>query len=250
MGEIRANGSYLATLSRRARAHISLSVSAIGDVANWRATPQGPKTVSKLHYCTFRETVPVCVRVPEVPVTVTVYVPGVVPPPPPPPPPPTLPPPPQPSELPMTEKSSASIPSLQDHLRHLAGMATSKMHARATPLTAGQKDLRLGLTAALGAVVFTLRVAVCGVEPLIVTEAGTLHVAGSLGAVGVIAQLRLTTPVNPPDGVTVSVAVPLLPAVIVSEVGLPETVKPGGGADNLKTVPQSMPFAPPNSAVP
>jgi hypothetical protein len=153
----------------------------------------------------------------------------------------------------MTEKSSTSIPSLQDHPRRLAGMPTSKMHARAAPLTEVQKDLRPGLIAALGAVVFTVRVVVCGAEPLIVTEAGTLHVAGSLGAVGVIAQLRLMAPVNPPVGVTVNVAVPLCPAVIVSEVGLAETVKPGGGGgggDSLKTVPQSMPLTPPASVVP
>lgn len=150
----------------------------------------------------------------------------------------------------MTEKKSTSIPNRQAHLRRLAGMPTSKMHARAAPLTEVQKDLRPWLIAVLGAVVFTVRVAVCGAEPLIVTDAGTLHVAGSLGALGVIAQLKLMSPVNPPDGVRVNVAVPLCPAVSVSVVGLAEIVKPGGGGDNLKTVPQSMPLAPPNSVVP
>jgi hypothetical protein len=118
------------------------------------------------------------------------------------------------------------------------------------PLTEGQKDFRPRLIAVLGAVVFTVRVAVCDAESLIVTDAGTLHVAGLLGAVGVIAQLRLMMPINPPDGVTVSVAVPLCPAVMVSEVGFAEIAKPGGAGDNLKTVPQSMPFAPANSVVP
>ena len=121
----------------------------------------------------------------------------------------------------MTEKSSTSIPSLQDHLRRLTGTPTIKMHARTTPLTERQNDLRPGLIAALGAVVFTVRVVVCCAEPLIVTEAGTLHVAGSLGAFGVIAQLRLMVPVNPPDGVTVNVAVPALPGRDGQQSGTP-----------------------------
>ena len=47
------------------------------------------------------------------------------------------------------------------------------------------------------AVVDTVSVDVCA-APLIVTEAGErLHVAGSLAAVGEMAQLRLTVPVKP-----------------------------------------------------
>ena len=56
-------------------------------------------------------------------------------------------------------------------------------------------------------VVLTVRVVVCAVVPLMVTEVGMLHVAGSLAAVGVIAQLRLITPVNPPEGVKLIVDV-------------------------------------------
>ena len=59
--------------------------------------------------------------------------------------------------------------------------------------------------------VFTVSVAVCADELVIDTEAGTLHVAGSLAAVGVITQVRLTKPVNPPDGIMVIVDV--LPVV-------------------------------------
>ena len=48
------------------------------------------------------------------------------------------------------------------------------------------------------------------------TEVGlSEHVAGALAAVGVMAQLRPTEPVNPPDGVTVMVDVPLPPLVTV-----------------------------------
>lgn len=56
-------------------------------------------------------------------------------------------------------------------------------------------------------VVLTVRVVVCAVEPLMVTEVGMPHVAGSLAAVGVIAQLRLIAPVNPPEGVKLIVDV-------------------------------------------
>lgn len=58
-------------------------------------------------------------------------------------------------------------------------------------------------------VVFTVRVAVCAVEPLIVADVGMLHVAGSLAAVGVTvtAQLRVTMPVNPFEGASVIVDV-------------------------------------------
>ena len=57
-----------------------------------------------------------------------------------------------------------------------------------------------------------VRVAICAVVPLIVTEVGEiLHVAGSVAAFDVNEQLRFTMPVNPPDGVTVMVEV--LPVV-------------------------------------
>jgi hypothetical protein len=59
----------------------------------------------------------------------------------------------------------------------------------------------------VAAVVDTVSVDVCA-APLIATEAGErLHVAGSLAAVGEMAQLRLTVPVKPLTGVTVIVEV-------------------------------------------
>ena len=49
---------------------------------------------------------------------------------------------------------------------------------------------------------------VCAVAPLMVTEVGDrAQVAGLLAAVGVIAQVRATAPVNPPEGVTLIVEV-------------------------------------------
>jgi acyl dehydratase len=59
----------------------------------------------------------------------------------------------------------------------------------------------------VAAVVLTVKVAVCADAPVIVTDTGTLHVAGSLEAVGVIAQVRLIAPVKPPAGVRVMVEV-------------------------------------------
>jgi hypothetical protein len=84
-------------------------------------------------------------------------------------------------------------------------------------------------------VVFTVSVVVFTEAPIIVIEAGRLHVAGSLAAVGVIAQLRLIVPVNPPNGVRVMVEV--LPVVVpgVTVIAVPLTVKVGGGKLMLKT---------------
>jgi hypothetical protein len=56
--------------------------------------------------------------------------------------------------------------------------------------------------------VLIVSVEVCAALPLIVTEDGAkLQVAGSLGAVGLIEQLKLTVPVNPFEGVTEIVTV-------------------------------------------
>ena len=57
-----------------------------------------------------------------------------------------------------------------------------------------------------------------------------LHVAGSLAAVGVIAQLRLMTPVNPPEGVNVIVDVFPVVAPGATLIGVPvmEKLAPAG----------------------
>jgi hypothetical protein len=93
------------------------------------------------------------------------------------------------------------------HIRRRAGTPTSRRHAKAVPPTNGGKNLLVRLRAEVAGVVFTVRVTVCAAELLMVAEAGMLHVAGSLAAVGVIAQLRLITPVNPLEGVKVIVEV-------------------------------------------
>src|SRR5580700_9162679 len=65
------------------------------------------------------------------------------------------------------------------------------------------------LSAVVPAVVVTVRVAVAAAVPAIVTFAGTPQVGGSVGFASAVvtAQERFTCPVNPPDGVTVRLAV-------------------------------------------
>jgi len=73
-------------------------------------------------------------------------------------------------------------------------------------------------------------VELCAPVPVIVTELGVkLQVGGSLAAAGVTAQVRLTVPVNPLDGVTVILTVfPVVaPGSILSEELLPPTTNVG-----------------------
>ena len=97
------------------------------------------------------------------------------------------------------------------HLRRRAGLQMSRKVARAVPPTNGRNDFPSPWRAELAAVVFTVRLAICAAVPLMVTEVGMLHVAGSLAAAGVMAQVRPIVPVNPPVGVKVIVDV--FPAV-------------------------------------
>jgi hypothetical protein len=82
----------------------------------------------------------------------------------------------------------------------------------------------------LAAVVLTVRVAVTAVLPVIVTEAGTEHVGGTV-TLGPMLQDKLTVPVNPPVGVIVTTdvfpvvapRVTVMPPLLVNE-------KDGAGA--------------------
>ena len=56
-----------------------------------------------------------------------------------------------------------------------------------------------------------------------------LHVAGSFAAAGVIAQVRLTIPVKPFDGVTAMVEVFPLVAPGSTVIAFPVTANVGGG---------------------
>jgi hypothetical protein len=156
---------------------------------------------------------------PETPVTVTVYVPAVVPELPEPP--PLLLPPPQLDRPPVKNARRISIPSMVRHLRRRAGMPKSITQAKVAPPDAyhgTETPPALGwarwLSAVLvAAVVVIVSVEVCAVAPEMVTEVGErLHIAGSLAAVGLTAQLRLTTPLNPFDPVVLIVDVLLVVA--------------------------------------
>lgn len=152
---------------------------------------------------------------PEVPVTVTVYVPAVVPEPVP----PLLPAPPQLERPPVKNASRISMPSMARQPRRRAGMPNSSTQARVPPAAYQGTGTppALGwsgwLSAALvAAAVLIVSVEVCAVAPEMVTEVGErLHVAGLLAAVGLTAQLKLTAPLNPFDPVVLIVAV--LPVV-------------------------------------
>jgi len=92
-----------------------------------------------------------------------------------------------------------AINTNQFRLRHGAKSRTTQ----ASTAPAAPRHGRLaGWFIAVAAVVFTVNVADCAVVPLMVTVVGTLHAGGSFAAVGVMAQLRLTAPVNPYHGVT------------------------------------------------
>jgi uncharacterized membrane protein YdfJ with MMPL/SSD domain len=77
------------------------------------------------------------------------------------------------------------------------GVTANRRQARAALPADRHKNLSRSFRAEAAAVVFTVRVVVCAVAPLMVAEAGMLQVAGSLAATGVMAQLRLIAPVNP-----------------------------------------------------
>jgi hypothetical protein len=124
------------------------------------------------------------------------------------------------------------MPSLVSKRLRLGGIPNNSTPARIVePAVYQGIPLYITLVALqppVAAVVFTVNVTVCAVSPLIVTEAGTLHVAGSEGAFELNAQLKLTVPVNPPVGVTVIVE--LFPVVVpgVTVTAVPVIVKPGG----------------------
>lgn len=96
-----------------------------------------------------------------------------------------------------------NMPRIALQRRRRAGMPHSRTHASAVPPIAGQNSFG-GSFRATAAVEFTVSVTACAVAPLIEIEAGKLHVAGWFAAVGEMAQLSPTVPVNPLEGVTVT----------------------------------------------
>ena len=104
--------------------------------------------------------------------------------------------------------------------------------ASAAPPADGQKNFLVWLREVVAAVVEMVSVEVCAVVPeKPVSDAGDmLQVAGSLAALVVNAQVRLTVPVNPDCGVTVMVEVlPVVAPGVAIETAVPPMVKVGGG---------------------
>jgi len=84
----------------------------------------------------------------------------------------------------------------------------------------------------VGAVVLIVRIDVCAVVPLRVTDVGErLHVAWSSEAVGLMEHVRLTVPKNPSDpGIIVMVEVFPVVAPGATETAAPAMVKVAPGA--------------------
>jgi hypothetical protein len=99
------------------------------------------------------------------------------------------------------ETRTISIPIIVSQLRRRLG-TKKKSTARTAPPVDGQNSLS-GWLNAVAAVVLTVKVTVCADAPVTLTDVGVREqLAAAFDAVGVMAQERLTVPVNPPDGVT------------------------------------------------
>ncbi len=173
--------------------------------------------------------------------TVTEYVPKVVPPVPVPPPPPLLPPPP-PHPMSVTILTARRItPKIRRQLWLRLGIPKIRRQAKSGPPLPEKKSFGDLLVALVGAVVLIVSVAVLVAVPVMVTEAGIEQVGGMAAEV-VILQLRVTTPVNPLDGVTEIVEVPLLPSVLIVIAPPLLSVKLGEVASQFPTTGASTTF--------
>ena len=196
-------------------------------------------------YCTTRVTAVVALVPAEVAVTVTEYVPAVVPgvgvgggvvv--------PLLPPPPQAKRALENATSNSRLPAITLQPRRRALKPTSKMPARAvSPMGyQGAPGRAAGRSApVVGAVVDTVRVAVAGPAAVMLTGllVPKLNVGRYCAPEGLDARVavRVTLPVNPPAGVTVTVEV--FPAVVPGALmvtAVPPTVNDGGGGGGAVT---------------
>jgi hypothetical protein len=88
------------------------------------------------------------------------------------------------------------------------------------------------------------------VTPGVIEDGERLHVAGSLVAVGVMAQVRVTVLLNPPDGVTLIVDVlPLVAPGATLMSPLLERAKVAGAAEVTVTLTAAVCVMPPDVAV-
>ena len=183
----------------------------------------------------------VCLRLPDVPVTVTVYVPAVVPgvvvvvvvvllPP--------------PQAMPAMETKKTSRTTIASQLRRFFGIQKKSRQAKTVPPpAAGQKLVLWSFMEVVVAVVEMVSVAVA--EPLAagVTELlSKLQPAGWLGAVGLMEQVRSTALAKPSVDWTVMVDVlpEVAPAVSVRLVGLLVMEKSGLPTETLTALDVEM----------
>lgn len=125
------------------------------------------------------------------------------------------------------------------HARRRDGMPKKNSIASVAPPP--RKNFSRGLLAelVLDAVVATVSVDVAAVVPVIVIGEVTVHVGGSFGLVidVVTAQVIFTPPVNPPDGVTVIVAVlPVVAPAVTAMFPLELSAMLGEGAPDVTTM--------------
>jgi hypothetical protein len=98
---------------------------------------------------------------------------------------------------------SARSPSIAGQLRRRRGSPIISISASPVPVE-GHNSFFIWFSALVAAVVVIVSVDVCAAAPVIETEGGDkAHVTGSLSAMELTEQIRLTVPVNPFAGVTV-----------------------------------------------
>lgn len=126
---------------------------------------------------------------------------------------------------------------MTSQLRRRLGRTKKNTTASTVPPVDGQNSLSGLFIELLAAVVLRVITSICAVVPLMVTDdEAKPHVGGSLAPVGpVTAQVRLTVPVNPPDGVTLIVEVFPLVAPGLTDM-LPLLLRANEGATAEVTV--------------
>ena len=119
-----------------------------------------------------------------------------------------------------TAKSRSEQPSIASQRRRRTGIKNKRMQASTDAAECGKRK-GASMLCALDAVVVTVTVAFTASTPLIATDGAMEHVAGSLAATGVIAQVRLTVPAKLYQGVTATCEVLPVVAPGASETGAP-----------------------------
>jgi len=127
--------------------------------------------------------------------------------------------------------SGAARPGSRFRFRRNSHPAPTASAVHARGIAAGGKPTGDSVPVVTGAVVATVTVTVCAVLPICTDELDRLQVGGGV-TVGLMPQVRLTLPLNPPTDANERLNVAFCPAEMVCEVGNPDagpTVKSGAG---------------------